>query len=76
LGTSQTVAEDDDNQIVITEIVRPQKQYVAHVVDRGTQNAVVDFLIAEIYFKRKQPVTQDALVVAVEVHNSPAEGTA
>jgi len=75
-GTAQTVADDDDNQIVITEIIRPQERYVDHVIDRGTQNAVVDFLIAELFFTRNQPVTQDSLVVGAEVHNSPAEGTA
>ncbi|HKQ02643.1 MAG TPA: hypothetical protein VJ735_20160 [Actinomycetes bacterium] len=77
-GTAQTVADTDDNKIVITEIHRPQERYVDHVVDRGTQNAVIDFLIVELLFLRKFPVTQDAATVvgSAEVHNSPAEGTA
>jgi hypothetical protein len=71
-----TVADTDDNKMTIVEIVRPRERYLDHIVDRGTQNATVDFLLVELYFKRKQPVTQDGTVVSAEVHNSPAEGTA
>lgn len=77
LGTAQTVADTDDSKIVITEIYKPRERYLKHVIDRGTQNAVVDFLIAELYGARKEPVTQStAIVVGQEVHASPAEGTA
>lgn len=76
-GTAQTVADDDDNQIVITEIVKPRERYLKHVVDRGTQNAVIDFLIVELFGAKKLPVADDsATVIAREVHVSPAEGTA
>lgn len=75
-GTAQTVADDQDNKIVITEIHQPQERYVDHVIDRGTQNAVVDFLIVELFGVRKEPVTQDTTVIAAEVHASPDEGTA
>jgi hypothetical protein len=75
-GTAQTVADSADNKIVITDIFRPQERYVDHVIDRGTQNAVVDFLIVELYGTRKTPVTQDATVAGAEVHSSPDEGTA
>lgn len=76
-GTSQSVADDDDNQVTITEIFRPRERYLKHVVDRGTANAVVDFLIVELYGAIEQPTTDDtATVVSREIHNSPAEGTA
>lgn len=76
-GTSITVADDDDNQIAAIDIFRPQERYVALVVDRGTQNAVVDGVIAILYGPRELPTTHDtATVVSVETHVSPAEGTA
>jgi hypothetical protein len=76
-GTSVTVADDDDNQIAIVEVYRPRERYVRLVVDRGTQNAVIDGVIAIQYNGRRQPSTHDSsTVIAAESHNSPAEGTA
>lgn len=76
-GTSQTVADDDDNQIVIVEITRPRERYLKTVIDRGTQNAVIDFEIVEQSGPRNLPaVNTDATVIGVEKHVSPAEGTA
>ena len=75
-GSAITVADDDDNQITRQTIVQPRERYLKHVVDRGTQNAVVDFLIAILRRPRKAPITEDSLVVSHEVNVSPAEGTA
>jgi hypothetical protein len=76
-GTSVTVADDDDNQVVILEIDNPQKRYVRCVVDRGTQNAVVDGVIAVQTGAHLEPVTHSSTtVVAAEYHHAPAEGTA
>lgn len=76
-GSGITVADDDDNQVVALEIVRPRDRYVRVVVDRGTQNAVVDGIVAFQGRPKTGPVTHDATtVVGSEVHASPAEGTA
>lgn len=76
-GTSITVADDDDNQVVVHDIYRPRERYLKVVIDRGTQNAVIDGIIAVLYGGRVQPATNDAsTVVSREVHASPAEGTA
>lgn len=76
-GTAISVADDDDNQIVILECERPQKRYVRCVVDRGTQNAVIDGIVAMKSGARVLPVTHDsATVVGSELNVSPAEGTA
>ncbi|HXG36528.1 MAG TPA: hypothetical protein VNL15_06140 [Dehalococcoidia bacterium] len=75
-GTAQTVADTDDNKIVITEIYRPQERYLDHIVDRGTQNATVDFLIVELFNPREMPIAQHSTVLGHEVHNSPSEGSA
>lgn len=75
-GSAQSVADTDDNKIVITEIHRPRERYVQFFIDRGTQNAVVDFLLVELYGPRTKPVSQDSTVIGAETFNSPAEGTA
>ncbi len=76
-GTGISVADDDDNQIVAVEVVRPQKRYLRVTVDRGTANAVIDFGIAVQTISYKEPVTHDSTtVIGSETHYSPAEGTA
>lgn len=76
-GTGITVADDDDNQVVVLEIDQPRERYVRCVVDRGTQNAVVDGIIAVQHNAKTVPVTHDSsTVVSSEYHHAPAEGTA
>ncbi len=76
-GTSITVADDDDNQLVVHDIYRPRERYLKVVVDRHTQNAVIDGIVAVLYGARSLPPTNDATtVVSREFHASPAEGTA
>lgn len=76
-GTGITVADDDDNQIFITDLYRPAERYVRLVVDRGTQNAVVAEAHYVQYGPRKAPVTQNVTdLVTYELHVSPDEGTA
>lgn len=76
-GTSITVADDDDNQVVVHDIYRPRERYLKAVVDRGTQDAVIDGILAVLYCANKQPTTDDSTtVVGRETHTSPAEGTA
>ncbi len=77
LGTSVTVADDDDNQVVVHDIYRPRERYLKVVISRATQNAVIDGVVAVLYNASKEPTTDDtATVVARETHVSPAEGTA
>ena len=75
-GSAITVADSDDNKVAIIEIYRPIKRYVRSVIDRGTQNAVVDFELVEYIDSRKQPITEGGNVISAEVNVSPAEGTA
>lgn len=75
-GSKITVADTDDNTLVITDILKPRERYVQVQVQRATQNAVVDLIIAELYGAHKLPVTKDTTVSTQEMHQSPAEGTA
>lgn len=76
-GSAQSVADDDDDQIVVHDIYRPRERYVRVVVDRGTQNAVINSIVAIQYKGSKAPCTNDSsTVVALKTLISPAEGTA
>lgn len=76
-GTAMTIADDDDEQVFVTELVKPQERYVRLVVDRATQNAVVSSAVYLRYAARKVPVTQNVTdLVTYELSVSPAEGTA
>lgn len=68
--------DDDDNDLLITDLIRPTERYVRPVVLRETANAVIDFVIAELYRARDIPVTQDATVIACNKVTNKGEGTA
>lgn len=76
-GSAVTVADTDDNKIVMIDIKHPRERYLCGIIDRGTQNAVVDGIWALLYNPRVAPTTHDSTtVVTPELHISPAEGTA
>ena len=73
-GTSQTIADDDDNEVFYIDVSRPTKRYGRLVVSRATQNATV-VANAILYGARVAPVTQ-ASGVAGEIHVGKIAGTA
>jgi hypothetical protein len=75
-GTSQTVADDDDNQVFLLSVNRPAKRYIRLYVDRATQAATVGSAVYVQTGARKRPVTHGSNVNAAEEFASPAEGTA
>lgn len=75
-GTLVTIADDQDNKVLALEVVRPAKKYVRPVVVRGTQNAVIDGVIAIVGNVRVMPVEQGSTVADSKSVVSPAEGTA
>lgn len=75
-GTAVAIPDTGDDKVAVLDIYRPQERYVRPVVVRGTQNATVDGVIAIRYKGRKAPSALDATVIAAEMHQSPAEGTA
>lgn len=77
LGTGVTVEDDDDNQVFWIDVYRPRERYLKLIVLRGTENAVIDGIIALQYGPRLKPTTHDSTTVGGgELHASPAEGTA
>lgn len=76
-GSGVDIADDDDNQLFWIDVYKPLKRYVKCLVSRGTQNAVVDGIVAIQYEPRAAAVTHDATTVGGGVLLvSPAEGTA
>jgi len=56
-ATTVTIADTDDEKVIVIDVYRPTKRYIALFVDRGTQNAVVS-AVAMQYGARQAPVTQ------------------
>lgn len=54
----------DSNKLLLLEVNRPQKRYIRCVVNRATQNAVIDGVVAIQFGPKKAPVTQDATTVS------------
>lgn len=79
-GTSQTVADTDDDTMFVIDIQQPQEQFLKLVVSRATQNATVGVIAAIPYHKASRstvlPVAGTNAIGGVERFNAPAEGTA
>lgn len=77
LGTGQTIAADDDNQIFIIDLYRPRERFVRVVVDKDAANNTEEMAFYIGYDASKKPtVLTLADKVTYELHVSPAEGTA
>ncbi len=76
-GTSQTVVDDDDQQIFIIDLYEPVEQFVRLYIDKDASNATAETAIYIQYGARIRPTTVTvADLVTYERHVSPAEGTA
>jgi len=73
-GTNQTVADTDDGDTFVVDIIKPTDRYVRVVVDRATQNAVVANGLA-VQSRAKALVVSQASTVNSETFVSPDEGT-
>jgi len=76
-GSKVTVADDADGKLAFVEIVQPSKRFLKLIVNRATQNATLDSVVAILSGPSRVPTTHDAgSVAAGETHPSPSEGTA
>lgn len=79
LAGSKTTAltpSTDDNKTTVVDLYTLTKRYVRLVILRGTANAVVDSVQAELYGPGFQAVTNDATIKELWTLIGPAEGTA
>jgi hypothetical protein len=75
LGTSQTIADTDDEKTYYIDIKNPRERYVRLVVSRGTQNATVSSAEYIQYGAKTLPTTHGSNVSG-EAFVGVAEGTA
>ncbi len=75
-GSKVTVADTDDDSVVVMDIYKPTQRYIRPFVKRATQNAVLNSIIAIQYGPEVMPVTHDASVHGTKTLVSPANGTA
>ncbi|MBI4586967.1 MAG: hypothetical protein HY717_23390 [Planctomycetes bacterium] len=78
LGSKVTVADDQDNKLVFVEVTRPQKRYLKLIVNRATQNATLDGIVAVLSGPQAAPPTHDSTTVLAgsKLMHAPPEGTA
>ncbi len=77
LGTKTgPLADGDSNDCLQLDVYRPRERYLRCIVNRATQNAVIDGVWAVLYGAKKEQPALDATVRFREEHQSPAEGTA
>ncbi len=64
-----SVADDDDNQVAVIEVVNPSEalRYLRAAVVRANANITVDAIICELSDGEQLPVTQDAALVSTGV---------
>lgn len=56
-GTSQTVADDDDNQLFWIEVTKPLKRFLQLNVNKDASNATAESAVAYLYNADVSPVT-------------------
>lgn len=74
-GTSLVIADNDDNQLFVLDLLNSQHRYVRCTVLRATQNSAIDGIVALQYSADKEPVAQPVGTTTKFVHAVPA-GTA
>lgn len=70
------MADGDSNKMLICELFEPQQRYVRMEILRGTANAAIDGVIAELYEANVLPTAIDATISAQTLVQSAVAGTA
>lgn len=58
------LADADTNRVAVIEVYKPKVRYVRAVIDRGTANAVIDGVLAELILRNPLPFSADSTVAA------------
>ena len=74
-GTGVTVADTEDNEVVLMDCYQPALRYIRPVVSRATQNSAIDCITASQYRPRTKPTAQDVTVSHTSFTQTPAPGT-
>jgi hypothetical protein len=73
---SGNMADADSNKMLVCDVYRPVHRYLRAIVLRGTANAVIDCVIAELYEPITEPTLADTTVSKQSMTISPPLGTA
>lgn len=76
LGTAQSIAADDDDEVVYIDLYQPRERYVRIYVDKDTTHACAESVLYIQYKGAVNPTAAMGAGVNGEQHASPAEGTA
>lgn len=68
---SRTIADDDDGEVHVVDVFKPNKRYCRVHIDRGTQNAVVAGATYYQYGPRVSPVASHGSAVVAASAVSP-----
>lgn len=76
-GTGISIADDDDGQVFAILIVKPREQFLKINMDKDASNNVAESAVAILGCGRTDQALKNITdELTVEVHVSPAEGTA
>lgn len=76
-GTALSVADDDDGQIFAIAITKPRERYIRVVVDKDGSNSTTELVhYIEGGHRTLESLSSITDELTVEIHHSPAEGTA
>ena len=67
-GTTQTVADDDDDKAFVIDVSHPKHRYVRLVVDKDASNDTTESAFCLLYNGKDEPVTQPSDVSDAFVH--------
>lgn len=82
-GTSQTIADDDDNQVKYIDVVKPVKRFYQLVVNKDATNATAESAVAILYRNSSDTpsthatgsgTSEGSALAEGETHISPATG--
>jgi hypothetical protein len=76
-GSAITIEDDDDDEIFVIDLYKPEKRYVRLVVDKDGSNACAESAVYAQYEGRVRPEDNNvADEITTELNISPDEGTA
>lgn len=74
VGSTTSVADDDDNQIFVIDVFRPVSRYLRVVMDKDGSNACAESAVAVLYGAESKPVAAGSQAdVTVTALVSPAD---
>lgn len=76
-GSSQSIADDDDNQIFMIDVLHPPERFVRLYVDKDAANATAESAIYIQYRARELPCDNNVDdLITTELLVAPVNGTA